>query len=255
MTHKKTLITLFVCLFAVACCQSNQLAPYEAKPANDVPAEVNATEPKKHVWPYLGEEEKGALAPDLLAKNYYVILDNSGSMAEDRCTRSSSKSTEAKTAIAEFIKSIPAGSNVGLAIFDTGTPTERAPLGSSQDVFFAQLNASLPNDGTPLSTAVALGFKQLTAQGAKQLGYGEYHLVIVTDGEATPASQDPTEEVNTVLRQSPILIHTIGFCIEDRHSLNQPGRTFYTAANNPEALRKGLQDVLAEAPAFTVTTF
>jgi len=51
------------------------------------------------------------------------------------------------------------------------------------------------------------------------------------------------------------VLHTIGFCIDSKHTLNQAGRTIYTAANNPEALRQGLSNVLAEAPQFSVTKF
>ena len=62
-------------------------------------------------------------------------------------------------------------------------------------------------------------------------------------------------DLNTLLKESPIVLHTIGFCIDSKHALNQAGRTIYKAADNPEALRQGLSDVLAEAPQFAVTKF
>lgn len=52
-----------------------------------------------------------------------------------------------------------------------------------------------------------------------------------------------------------MVLHTIGFCIGEKHSLNQPGRTLYRAADNPEQLRAGLADVLAEAPSFADQKF
>lgn len=57
------------------------------------------------------------------------------------------------------------------------------------------------------------------------------------------------------MAHSPIQIHTIGFCIGPDHSLNIPGRTMYKAADNPQQLEKGLQDVLAESETFDVSDF
>jgi hypothetical protein len=50
-------------------------------------------------------------------------------------------------------------------------------------------------------------------------------------------------------------IHTIGFCLNQSHALNIPGKTLYKAADNPEALAEGLESVLAEAPDFNVDSF
>ena len=94
----------------------------------------------------------------------------------------------------------------------------------------------------------------LIRQGRRQLGYGEYHLIVVTDGQAS-SGQDPTGVVDEILASSPVVIHTIGFCIGEDHSLNQKGRVLYRTAQNAAELREGLEQVLAEAPDFTVTQF
>ncbi len=78
--------------------------------------------------------------------------------------------------------------------------------------------------------------------------------MIVTDGEAS-SGEDPTKVVNELLKRSPVIMHTIGFCIGEDHSLNQPGRILYKSANNPGDLRKGLQNVLAESPSFDIAAF
>jgi hypothetical protein len=91
-------------------------------------------------------------------------------------------------------------------------------------------------------------------RAAAQLGYGEYHLVVVTDGEANQG-EDPRAIVDVITRKSPIVVHTIGFCIGQNHSLNQPGKTVYRAADNPEDLERGLAEVLAEAPSFDAQSF
>jgi hypothetical protein len=79
--------------------------------------------------------------------------------------------------------------------------------------------------------------------------------VVVTDGEPDPANEDPTPIVKEILTQSPVVLHTIGFCIDANHVLNQPNRTYYTSATNPEQLQKSLQAVLAEAPSFDAAKF
>jgi len=79
-------------------------------------------------------------------------------------------------------------------------------------------------------------------------------LVVVTDGQPSKG-EDPTRIVHDVLDNSPVLIHTIGFCLSENHSLNQRGSTYYRAANDIDSLRSGLDQVLAEAPNFRVDNF
>jgi len=205
-----------------------------------------------NTWP---SGEAAAVADNLFAANYYVILDGSGSMNESSCAEGSSKIVVAKTALAAFARSLPQDANLGLAVFDQSGLTERLPLGrDNRDAFSRAVHRVRANADTPLRSALELAYAKLDAQGRRQLGYGEYHLVVVTDGIASP-NQDPTEVVNRILAQSPLVLHTIGFCIGEQHSLNQPGRTYYRSANNPQALQQGLETVLAEAPSFAVSQF
>lgn len=194
-------------------------------------------------------------AADLFAANYYVVFDGSGSMNEQGCSGGDTKIRVAKAALVAFAKSVPAQANLGLQVFDASGVRERLPLGTgNRDPFMRLVNEVRANAGTPLRQAVSQAYVKLQEQGAKQLGYGEYHLVIVTDGQAD-AGQDPTPEVNRLLNESPIVVQTIGFCIGTKHSLNQPGRTIYRAADNAQELTQGLAEVLAEAPQFAVTQF
>lgn len=89
----------------------------------------------------------------------------------------------------------------------------------------------------------------LEKQAAAQLGYGEYNLVVVTDGDASDGS-DLEKIVDLVAGQTPINLYTVGFCIDDRHVLNQEGRTEYRSALNTEELGTALQAVLAESEEF-----
>ncbi len=235
--------------------------PPPAKPAPAKPAAQAASAPRQvssrpltPAWPP-GQPGQAAISRDLFARNYYVVLDASGSMDGRACSGDLTKIAAARNALAAFADSLPADANLGLQVFDRSGVREWLPLGTgNRDKFRAALGRASASGGTPLRDAVALAYDRLQAQGARQLGYGEYHLVVVTDGEANPG-QDPTAAVNQLLAQSPVVLHTIGFCIGTEHSLNQPGRTLYRAADNPEQLRAGLGAVLAEAPSFAVLEF
>ena len=209
-----------------------------------------------NAWPPVANAGSAqGLAPDLFSVNYYVVLDGSGSMNESDCSEGKRKIEVARTALSAFARSVPAQANLGLAVFDRRGLSERLPLGQdNRDGFSQAVERVQVSANTPLKSAVELAYSRLLDQGRRQLGYGEYHLVIVTDGLASP-SQKPTSAVNRILAESPVVFHTIGFCIGERHSLNQPGRTYYRSANNPQALQQGLETVLAEAPDFAVSQF
>ena len=210
----------------------------------------------KFDWPRGGTDGKVELAADLTMRNYYIILDGSGSMSDKECGGGTTKIEAAKQALAEFAKSVPASAQLGLAAFDAQGPTERVPLGrGNRDRFLQEVRSVSSNGDTPLKTAITLGIGKLEDAARRQLGYGEYNLVIVTDGAANPSSEDPGEVIDDILARSPVTIHTIGFCIGKDHSLNQPGRTIYRTADNPAELRSGLGEVLAEAETFDVAKF
>jgi len=207
-------------------------------------------------WPDLDSGRDTGLASDLMVANYYVVIDGSGSMSGADCVPNSpNKMYVATKALDNFFDKLPAESNVGVYAFDRKGNSERLTLGNhSSDRAMKAVHNVVLGGGTPLSLAIDHGFEALTNQARKQLGYGEYHLVIVTDGEASPG-YEPDSSVERLLKNSPIVLHTIGFCIADDHSLNMPGYTVYKSADNPQALAKGLESVLAESPDFNVDEF
>lgn len=212
---------------------------------------VDASAPSTWPPPMTG----GPLAADLAASNYYVVLDGSGSMADPACRGSGTKIDQARVALEAFAAAVPQNANLGFMVFHGTNIRETVALGTkNREVFVQSVRTVSPGGSTPLSVVVEEARKRLEAQAQRQLGYGEYHLVIVTDGNANDG-YDPTANVNSLLAITPIVFHTIGFCISERHSLNQPGRTLYQAANDTAQLQRGLEDVLAEAPTFSVDAF
>jgi Ca-activated chloride channel family protein len=207
-------------------------------------------------WPAeLGPDTKIEPVERRTARNYYVVFDASGSMTETKCSGSQRKIEVAKTAVQEFATKIAGDANIGLMIFDNRGPREALPLGKDQLLQFKNLVSSIDaGGGTPLRSAIYSAGQNLAKQAARQMGYGEYHLVVVTDGEADEG-QDPRTIVGTLLKGTPVVLHTVGFCIGSKHSLNQPGLVLYQSADNPEELRQGLKEVLAEASSFNVDEF
>ena len=206
-------------------------------------------------WPNMTDASVIAMQ-DELAKNYYVILDDSGSMKSDYCaTGHTSRLSAAIDALAAFAEGLSPQANLGVMSFDSGHFTELLPLGKHNASEIHDLSRRmLPEGVTPLASAITRGYEALRKQASAQLGYGEYHLVVVTDGEATEGEY-PDKIIYRILTESPVDVHTIGFCIGTDHVLNQPRYLSYQAADNVQALRQGLQDVLAEAPEFSVSNF
>ena len=205
-------------------------------------------------WPDLGEGST-SYTEDITSNNYYLIIDGSGSMNESGCSNGQKKMDVAKTALANFISELPAAANFGIYVFDINGIGERLPLGNhDKTIAIKSLNKIEAGGGTPLSASVEWGIEALTNKARSQFGYGEYHLVIVTDGQAS-RGYDPVDQVDILLTETAIVLHTIGFCIDDRHALNRPGYTIYKAANDPQALSSGLKSVLAESPDFQLDSF
>jgi uncharacterized protein with von Willebrand factor type A (vWA) domain len=208
-------------------------------------------------WPPLGADapQPGPRGADT-SSNYYIVLDASGSMRETECSGGKRKIEAAVTALGRFVAAVPPTANLGLLVFDDDGVTERVPLGrDNRDGLRNALRDVRAAGGTPLRTAIGQGYAQLTTQALRQLGYGEYHLVVVTDGKPDPSDEDPTPVVDELLAKTPVVLHTIGFCIGTDHVLNQQGRSYYVAADSPDELLAGLTAVLAEAPKFDAASF
>lgn len=207
-----------------------------------------------NTWPII-DTEQSSVDDELGTKNYYLVFDGSGSMNYTKCSGNDEKINVAKKSVIEFISKIPGDANIGLLIFDNRGVVERAVLGgSTKENAITEISQVISGGGTPLKSSIEHAYKALSKQATKQLGYGEYHLVVVTDGEAGKG-EDPRYIVKEIISKSPVVLHTIGFCIDDEHSLNQTGLTLYKAANNPQELIMGLDSVLAEVSDFNVDSF
>ena len=182
--------------------QADSALPVEASVAPSHPvveaSPFYALRTQDNRWPDLTPDR---LSTDLLTQNYYIILDGSGSMASDTCAEGSTKMDVARTAVKNFIQRIPQTANIGLFVFDHNGIRQRVELGAqNHEQLFAKIDQIKPDGHTPLKTALDFGYQQLSHQGSRQMGYGEYHLVVVTDGLAS-ATEEPDGMIETIIEQ------------------------------------------------------
>jgi Ca-activated chloride channel family protein len=251
----------FALLLPLAACNDRQART----PAQTPPPQVEqATAPQAQQAPgsdiirttaQWGAGGKDNIDPaTVLTDNWYVVFDGSGSMSSPDCSggHAGGRIVDAKQAMIRFERDIPAGANLGLYIFDNNARGERVPLGrgpQNRAAFEQAVDNVEAGAGTPLGPSLDQAYAALTAQAARQGGYGSYHLVVSTDGQ--PDSEAEMAQAVDHIVQSPVVLETIGFCIASGHPLNRPGQTVYHNAMNPADLNKGLEAILAETDAFS----
>jgi Ca-activated chloride channel family protein len=253
-TFQKLLIASAVTL--VACGKAPpQTKAQQAGSASTVDSSTSyALRGADHSWP--GEAgEDVLLVKDNKVRNFYVIFDGSGSMEETGCGDGKQRIVAAKQSITTFFNAVPKESNVGLLVFDSMGLREVTPLKPIDvQMLSTKINQITAGSGTPLGKSLKIAYQQLSEQGRKQQGYGEYHIVVITDGAASDKAA-MNDMVGSIVANSPINLHTIGFCLGSKHALNKKGIVNYRSASNVAELVNGLKDVLAEAESFDTTSF
>ena len=244
----KTLL-LAALLALVACGESPRRPRGRAASSTQVASpSAGATAPARIEIPL--DDVAGVTAS--LARNFYFIIDGSGSMNEP-CKGDKAferKIDGAKWAVREFLAHVPEDANLGLWVFDKHGMGERVALGPDNRAVFQRAVQALEAGGeTPLAGSILAAVEKLIAQYKHQLGYGEYRLVIVTDGQA--------EGIPDAARHASAYgfpIYTIGFCIGSDHPLRQVSVS-YRAADSAADLQAGLEAALAEVETFDPTSF
>ena len=191
-----------------------------------------------------------------LTKNFYFIFDQSASM-NDNCS-SERKIEVAKKAITETVKGLASSVNIGLMVIGCDNAQEYAellPIGLATDAYKKQFNTIIadlqPLTNTPLVQAIKLAVDKLVIQKKKQLGYGEYRIIVITDGEATDGD---VQEASTYAIQYAMGIYTIGLCIDKSHPLYQFSVSYHDAENYAE-LKNALVSVTAETTTFDAVAY
>jgi hypothetical protein len=251
--RKKSIILLYISIFSFfllinICCEvQNKLKNVYAK-------KIDLTNIKRIEIP-VGDNPYGGEVS--LVRNFYFIFDGSGSMNDapgGNCKGDQDfqyKIEGACWAIQEFMEKVPEDINIGLYVFDSHFgQREVIPLGTgNRQKFLAAINQVEAGGITPLAEAIRFGTDQLVGQYKKQLGYGEYRLIVVTDGIA-----DSIPEAVLYAAKYSIPIYSIGLCIGSDHPLREFAYS-YRAADSFVDLAMGLEETLAELDVFDPTEF
>ena len=236
--------------------QQGQQAPQNSPPVAQAPEEARIG----------GPDVSFEGIPDAKAdttRNFLIILDQSGSMGEGVTDAEAaeyrklvpnagrgkvSRMDVAKLALRQFVSSTPADVNLGLAVFhDRNGIEELVPLGmKNREQLLSKIDSiDLWSGGTPLGNAIVAGTDRLMTQYKRQLGYGEYRLVVVTDGENNGGRSVP--EAGGYAKRFGMPIYTIGFTVKGRHQL-QNYSAWYKPASGVKELTDALQETLVETP-------
>ena len=201
---------------------------------------------------------EGATGAASTARNIVVVYDNSGSMNEGfrhqtGQNRFRTKIEGANWAVHEFIKTVPDDVNLGLMVFGEDGGREVVSLGpNNRQAFLNAIDTVQAGGGTPLGEAILDAVDRLTAQYKNQLGYGEFRLIVVTDGEAT--GRVTVEEAVKYTDSYGFPIYTIGLDVSDNHELRKFSVKYF-AASSAEDLQKGLEESAAETETFDDAQF
>jgi len=256
--YNRILFSLIVSLFLIAISGCTE-SPSGTK--TPTPAETSVeTNPVEELWidqqpvTITISEETGEEAK--LTRNFYFILDGSGSMSEPTNAdcggdqQFSDKLQGAKWAVKKFLEHVPDEVDIGLYVFDNNGKREIVPLGAAnREAFVTAIEKIQAGGGTPLAQAIRFGTDRLVEKYKKQLGYGEFRLVVVTDGKA-----NAIPEAALYAAKYGIPIYAIGLCVGQDHPLRNFSVS-YRAADNFADLSQGLQDTLVEMPIFALSKF
>lgn len=185
---------------------------------------------------------------NIYADNIIIVFDASGSM--DRAMSQSDKRPRlpiAQKALKQVLQNIPDNSNIGLFVFGDIKNDNPVQIGP-KDLY--ALNSAIDTiragGGTPLGAYMQKASNQLLEQRQKNLGYGRYKLLVVTDGEA--GDGDLMQRVAKEVIKRNLSLEVIGVAMDSNHTLSSTC-TVYRAANNEESLNRAMAAAVAETKA------
>lgn len=184
---------------------------------------------------------------NLHTENIIIILDASGSMKKNfRGDQTKSKMDAAKEALKEVLAKIPDNTHIGLLVF-SGSNIQNDwvyPLGpKNTEQLLAAIELPLPGGGTPLGKYMRVGANRLLEQREKQYNYGNYRLLIVTDGVAQ--DEEKVAQYTPEILDRQIRVDVIGVDMQTDHLLAKDADS-YRRADNPGELVAAVTQILAE---------
>jgi len=130
---------------------------------------------------------------------------------------------------------------------------EALTIGSgNKEEFLNIINSLQPGGKTPLGEALLASVDKIIEQYKKQLGYGTYRIIIITDGEQTGI--DLNQPCFYLAQHGFIGLYSIGLCMKSSHTLKNFSLS-YRDANNYEELEQALVEATAESDVFDANLF
>ncbi len=176
--------------------------------------------------------------------NVVVIFDGSGSM--EGKIGSKTKMLAAKMALLGALKQMPADTQFGMIAFSKNANGWTYELQAFDEKRVWEQVKKIQSGGkTPLGRYIKVAADRLLEERQKQFNYGNYRLIVITDGEASDTSLMSAYAKELVTRG--ITLNVIGVGMKKEHSLKTTAH-LYVAANNVKALNHAVSNLLAEVP-------
>lgn len=202
------------------------------------------------MWKWIILAIVGQTAPEqsVYYDNIVVVVDASGSMSYNMSGTKIAKLSFAKSALQTVLAQVGDTTQIGIVVFGK-VPNEWVyNLGTKDN---AKLKAAIDSiecgGGTPLGTYIKRGADVLVQQRQKQMGYGSYRLLIITDGEADGGTESSyMSSYTTEIIRRGITVDVIGVDMKQDHALAAMVGTRYRTANAPETLTSAMKEVFSE---------
>ena len=170
-----------------------------------------------------------------------IVVDDSGSMAERMRYTRQRKIAAAKQALSVVLSKLPDDAEIGVLALNNGwiLPLQRHDLSQVQQ----RVNQLRARGGTPLGMRMKEGTDALLKLRDKE-HYGDYRLIVVTDGEAN--DQALLNFILPDIMNRGLLVDAIGVDMASEHSLATQVHS-YRKADDQASLEQAIANALAES--------
>lgn len=175
------------------------------------------------------------------AQKVVVVVDDSGSMLDRMRYERIRKMDAAKQSLRVVLEKLPADAEVGVLALNRGWVMPFQTIDRRQ--LESQVNRLRASGGTPLGMRMREATDKLLELRSKD-PYGDYRLLVVTDGEAS--DQGLLDAILPDIMARNFVVDVIGVDMESEHSL-ATAVTAYRRADDPSSLEEAIAESLAES--------
>ena len=175
------------------------------------------------------------------AQKVVVLVDDSGSMLDRMRHQRIRKMDAAKQSLRVVLEKLPADAGVGVLALNQGWVIPFDEIDRNQ--LKKRINQLRARGGTPLGMRMREASDKLLELRTND-PYGDYRLLVVTDGEAS--DQNLLDTILPDIMSRNFVVDVIGVDMESEHSL-ATAVTTYRRADDPSSLEEAIAESLAES--------